>query len=141
MKGCDQQNTSPQNAIENWTLQQCQDYLTKYPNGLKVDMVKKQLDKLTDAITDVITSVPQKTRKTSPNKGVVVPPVCEQTKKSNSYTEKVIYVLKVIVTIILIAIGIGVVIAAFSAHGKKGWISAFWFAIMAPALKVMWDYK
>ena len=37
MKGFTQQNSTDE--VENWTLQQCNDYLLKYPKGLKADRV------------------------------------------------------------------------------------------------------
>ena len=33
--------------VDNWTLQQCEDYLAKYPNGLKADKVRLRKQTLT----------------------------------------------------------------------------------------------
>ena len=46
MKGFEHKEDDSSMSVDNWTEQQCKDYLTKYPNGLKAENVRARLESL-----------------------------------------------------------------------------------------------
>lgn len=142
MNDIDRQNDHSQNSVENWKLLQCKDYLTRYPNGLKAEEVKKQIDKLNATVSNL-----QNQKKKDPNssdnaRGTSAKTQNRQdaeTQTASDSNERTTNIIKVIVTVILVGIGIGLAIMALSS-GHLKWLPAIWFGLLAPIFKNMWNW-
>lgn len=46
MKGFETKNGVTSSTVDNWTLQQCVEYIEKYPKGLKAEQAKRRIKEL-----------------------------------------------------------------------------------------------
>lgn len=124
MKGFEYKNNATFD-VDSWTLQQCEQYLSNYPNGLKADKVRARKQVLSPKEKIVTTTPKTKT-------GTITP--------KTSHADAGDTVGKILLTILVIGIAIGIFIM-FSSFFQK-YHTIFVGSVMVglvPLLKHIWS--
>ena len=123
MKGFEYKNNATSD-VDSWTLQQCEQYLSNYPNGLKADKVRARKQVLSPK-GKIVTTTKTKISTTTSKTG---------------HAEAGSAVVKVLLTILVIGIAIGVFIMFSSFFQKYHTIFAGFVMVgLVPLLKHIWS--
>lgn len=143
MKGFETQNIIS-DSLDNWTIQQCEDYLAKYPKGLKADQARARIKKLQPPVITKkeepkpSSSDEEKIPHTNIFDGLQVNQATSHSNNYRSSDDTGIKILKVLATIICIGIMIFGIVAIFAVNPSfAAVLPAFYFPIKW--IQKMWE--
>lgn len=116
MKGFEMQE-STSGSVDNWGIQQCKDYLSNYPKGLKAEQVRAKLRKLqppqkeVNQLSNTITT--QNVAGTTTSKAMSSP---SSYKPRTTSEDGLTTFLKVIATVVCVGVMILGIVLIFQAH-------------------------
>jgi len=137
MKGFEQHNNDAQCNVGVWTLQQCKDYLDKYPNGLKAEQVRTRMAYLEKDKKD---KKDKKRHTDKPTQNVVQPSAPTQKKPNDVNTSNKAgdSFGKFLLSVLVIGGGIGLYWLLSDVIKSHTLLVALVFGGIVPALKQIW---
>lgn len=138
MKGYDMQENKL-DSIENWTIQQCEEYLNKYSKGWTAERVRARLKKLQPPQKEINqpsnTVTPQYFAGTTLSNTVSSPPSYKPSVNSN---DSLMTFLKVIATIVCVGIIILGIVVVFQANNPAFYAVFPFFYFPIKWMSKMW---
>ena len=138
MKGFETQDKNV-DTVETWTLQQCEEYLAKYPNGLKAERIRGRIAALHK---DAQEPTPHRQKQNKKQKSSTADSTKKQpeprvTSEDNNDIAKTIG--KIILSLLVISGGIGVFVLLSDILNSTTLRACIIFGVIVPLLKGIWE--